>query len=83
MKMFGSFIMARTLEIKDGSLELGDLTGLKPFQITASHKNKRARASVIHNLMNAAGIDLESEMFDHKKVSIYGRQFADGIITSE
>ena len=39
-----STLVARTLEIEDDSLELGDLTSLKPFQITASHKNKTTRA---------------------------------------
>ena len=37
-----SSLMSRTLEVKDNSLELGELTSLKPLHKTASHKNKTA-----------------------------------------
>ena len=41
------------------------------------------RKSDMPNLMNAAGIDHESDVFDHMQVIIYGGQFAERIITSD
>lgn len=78
-----STLMSRTLEITDDGLTLGDLTTLKSFQVTASHKNKTSKGSVTPNLMNATAVDLESDESFLMKVVIYGGQFTDAIVTSD
>lgn len=78
-----SSLMSRTVEISEDGLNLGNLTVLKSFQITASHKNRTSKGSVTPNLMNAAGVDLEPEESSIMNLVIYGGQFTDKVVTSD
>ena len=80
---FSSTIMSRTLQITGNGLELGNLTHLKSFQAASSHKNRTTKDNVIPNLLNAGGVDLNSEMFVSLDIVLYGGQFADRIVTSD
>lgn len=77
-----STLMSRTVKITDDGLNLGSLSCLKSFQITAQHKNRTTKGSVVPNLTNAAGVDLDNEVFDRMNVVMYGGQYADRIVTS-
>ena len=78
-----STLMSRTLKISEDGLVLGDLTVLKSFQITSSHKNKTSKGSVTPNLINAGAVDLEPEESFLMNVIIYGGQFTDKVVTSD
>ena len=78
-----STLMSRTIDISGDDLELGDLTVMKSFQITSSHKNKTCMGSVTPNLINAGATDLEPEESFLLRVVIYGGQFTDKIVTSD
>ena len=61
-----SCMMSRTVKVNEDGLTLGDLTHLKSFQLTSSHKNRTTKVSVLPNL----------------DIVMYGGQFVDKIITS-
>ena len=76
-------LMSRTIDINENRLELGDLTMLKSFQITASHKSKTSKGSVTPALLNAGAVDLEAETSFLLDVILYGGQYTDRVITSD
>lgn len=78
-----STLMSRTILISRESLELGELTHLRSFQLTSSHNNRTTKGSVVPCLTNAAGVDLESPVFDTLNIIIYGGQYTDKIVTSD
>ena len=78
-----STLMSRTIEIDDEGLNLGELTHLKSLQLTASHKNKTTKGSVLPCLTNSAGVDLSSPVFDSLNIVIYGGQSTDRIVTCD
>ena len=63
-------------------MDLGDLSHLKSFQLTSSHKNRTTKGSVLPNLTNSASVDLSDEIYDSLDIVMYGGQFVDKITTS-
>ena len=76
-------LMSRTLKITDTSLELGNLTHLKSFAVTASHKNKTSSGSSTPRLMNAASCDLAPPESTGLKSILHGGQSVDSGLTSD
>lgn len=76
-----STLMSRTVKISGDGLDLGNLTNLKSFQVTAEHKKKTTKGSVIPMLTNAAAVDLSEEISDQISVVMYGGQYVDRIVT--
>ena len=77
-----SCIMSRTIKVNEDGLTLGDLSHLKSFQLTSSHKNRTTKGSVLPNLTNSASVDLSDEIYDSLDIVMYGGQFVDKITTS-
>ena len=78
-----STLMSRTIDISEDGLKLGDLSDLKSFQVTSSHKNKTCKGSVTPCLVNAGAIDLEPEESFMMNIIVYGGQFTDKVVTSD
>ena len=76
-------LMSRSFKITNSSIDLGKLSTLKSFQITASHKNRTSSGSSTPRLMNAAACDLENETSTEIKAILYGGQSVDNALTSD
>ena len=76
-------LMSRTFSISNENIELGNLTSLKSFQVTSSHKNRTCSGSSIPRLTNAASCDLEPPESNTLRVIMYGGQSVDTGLTSD
>ena len=65
-------LMSRTFSISNENIELGNLTSLKSFQVTSSHKNCTCSGNSMPRLTNTASCDLEPPESNTIRVNMYG-----------